>query len=150
MSKDIVIYYATVTGNSESIAQRASDNVAAAGWSPKLVNLADIKPADLASNAQVALFVASTWGDGEPPTDAEDFFFALGTETPDLGNLRYAVFGLGDRDYDQFNGFTKNLDARLSKLGAKSFYERGEGDRDFDSDYAKWKPGFLAALATLA
>ncbi|MDR2863137.1 MAG: flavodoxin domain-containing protein [Puniceicoccales bacterium] len=149
MSKDIIIYYASVTGNSESIAQRASQSITGAGWTPQLVNLADVKPADLSGDGKIALFVASTWGDGEPPTDAEDFFDALTNEAPGLSGLRFAVFGLGDSSYEQFNGFTKKLEARLTALGGKTFHTRGDADIDFERDYAKWEPGFLTSLRAL-
>lgn len=149
MSKDIAIYYGTMTGNSEMLAQKAQDTATAAGWNAQLINLADTKPEELATNAQTALFVVSTWGDGEPPSDAEDFYAALSNETPELGSLRYAVFGLGDSDYELFNGFAKNLDARLAELGGKSFFTRGEADRDFEEAYAAWEPDFFAALNAL-
>lgn len=150
MSKNLAIYYGTMTGNAELLAQRAQDAATGAGWSVQLLNLADTKPADLAANAQTALFVVSTWGDGEPPADAEDFFSALSSETPALGSLRYTVFGLGDSDYEQFNGFAKNLEARLGELGAQSFLARGEADRDFEEAYAAWEPSLLEALNGLA
>ncbi|MDR2982173.1 MAG: flavodoxin-like domain-containing protein [Puniceicoccales bacterium] len=150
MPKDIAIYYATMTGNSELVAQRAHDAAKAAGWNSTLHNLCDAKPDELASNAQIALFVVSTWGDGEPPSDAEDFFGALGTETPDLSAMRYAVFGLGDSDYELFNGFARNLDQRLSELGGKTYMARVEADREFDDTYAQWEPTFIEAINGLA
>ncbi len=150
MSKNLAIYYGTMTGNAELLAQRAQDAATGAGWSVQLHNLADTKPDDLTANAQTALFVVSTWGDGEPPADAEDFFAALSSETPSVGSLRYTVFGLGDSDYEQFNGFAKHLDARLAELGAHTFLARGEADRDFEEAFAAWEPSFLEALNGLA
>jgi sulfite reductase (NADPH) flavoprotein alpha-component len=132
------IYYGTMTGNAESLATRASERAANEGWEPRLHNLADVKPADLAS-AGLALFVVSTWGDGEPPDDAREFFEALTGSETDLSGLRYAVLGLGDRDYQDFNAFARNLDERLAALGAQRVSERVEADLDFDDTYAQWE-----------
>ena len=70
------VCFATMTGNAESLANRAHDRAVASGIESTLVNLANAKPADLAGWKQ-ALFVVSTWGDGEPPADACDFWYEL-------------------------------------------------------------------------
>ena len=36
--------------------------------------------------------------------------------------------GLGDTNYDTFQGFPRLLDEMLASLGAKTFYPRGEAD----------------------
>jgi sulfite reductase (NADPH) flavoprotein alpha-component len=147
MSKDIAIYYGTMTGNSEALAQSTFDKAQANGWNATLHNLVDVKPGDLAANAQNAIFVVSTWGDGEPPSDAEEFFAQLSSETVNLSSLRHAVFGLGDSNYEQFNAFAKGLDARLTELGSKAVAEVFSGDVVFEKDYAAWEPKVLALLA---
>ncbi len=147
MSKNLVIYYGTMTGNSEMLAHRAQDAATAAGRHVQVANLADTTPADLVAGPQTALFVVSTWGDGEPPPDAENFFAALTAGATDLSRLRFAVFGLGDSAYDQFNVFAKQLESRLLELGAQAFLPHEEADCDFEKAYVAWEPNFLAALA---
>jgi sulfite reductase (NADPH) flavoprotein alpha-component len=146
MSKDIAIYFGTMTGNSEALAQSTYDKVVAEGWNATLTNLADTKVEDLLANAHNALFVVSTWGDGEPPADAESFFAELGESAVSLNGFKHAVFGLGDSNYEQFNAFAKNLDAALAKLGSKPAVPVFPSDVSYEDDYAKWEAQALAAL----
>lgn len=138
MKPTLAIYYATMTGNAESLARNAETRANAEGWLPRLQNLSEVKPADLAGD-RLALFIVSTWGDGEPPADAADFWYDLLKATPALAGLRYAVLGLGDRDYQDFNAFARQLDERLAALGAQRLHERIEADLQFEDTYAEWE-----------
>jgi sulfite reductase (NADPH) flavoprotein alpha-component len=149
MSKKIAIYYGTMTGNAESLARSTYDNVTANGWTATLGNLADVTVADLLANAPYAIFVVSTWGDGEPPSDAEEFFTALLDSSADLSTLKHAVFGLGDSNYEQFNAFAKKLDARLTELGSTAVTEVVPADVVFERDYAAWEPKVVALLGAV-
>lgn len=142
----LALYYATVTGNAESLAQRAETRAHREGWLPQLRNLSEVHPADLAAD-RFALFIVSTWGDGEPPADACDFWSDLARLTPDLSGLRYAVLGLGDRDYPEFNAFARHLDERLAALGAQRLQARVEADVQFDDTYAAWETRVFPVLA---
>lgn len=142
----LAIYYATVTGNAESLARQAETRALSEGWLTRLQNLSDVKPAALAADS-LALFIVSTWGDGEPPVDATDFWNDFAKLTPDLSGLRYAVLGLGDRDYSEFNAFARNLDDRLAALGARCVHERVEADVQFDDTYAEWESRIFPLLA---
>ncbi|MDR0535387.1 MAG: flavodoxin domain-containing protein [Puniceicoccales bacterium] len=139
------IYYGTVTGNSESLAIRAKARAEAEGWETRLHNLCDVKSADLASSGR-ALFIASTWGDGEPPDAACAFFEELSQSTADLSGLHYAVLGLGDSNYPNFNAFARNLDERLNALGAQRVAARVEADLEFEDTYAQWEDAIFAQL----
>ncbi len=139
------VCFATMTGNAESLANRAHDRAVASGLESTLVNLANTKPADLAGWKQ-ALFVVSTWGDGEPPADATDFWSDLARLTPDLSGLRYAVLGLGDRDYADYNAFARHLDERLVALGATRLLDRAEADLDFEDTYVAWETEIVPAV----
>lgn len=145
MSIPLAIYYATMTGNAESLARRASERARNEGWRAKLQNLSEVKPADLAGE-RLALFVVSTWGDGEPPADAMDFWTGLAGARLHLGALRYAVLGLGDRDYQEFNAFARNLDERLAELGAGRLAPRVEADVQFEETYAAWEAEVFSHL----
>ncbi|MDR3228837.1 MAG: flavodoxin-like domain-containing protein [Puniceicoccales bacterium] len=146
MSKKIAIYYGTMTGNSEALAREILDNAQDAGWDAAIYNLADVASADLATNAPNAIYIVSTWGDGEPPSDAINFFEDLAAASVDLSAAKHAVFGLGDSNYEQFCKFATDLDARLSELGSSAVLDVAKGDVSFELDFAKWKPKALAAF----
>ncbi|MDR2513466.1 MAG: flavodoxin-like domain-containing protein [Puniceicoccales bacterium] len=139
MSKKIAIYYGTMTGNSEGLANSTFDKIKAEGGDVSLHNLVDVAPEELATNAPNAIFVVSTWGDGEPPADAEGFFEKLSTNNVDLSALKHAVFGLGDSNYEQFNKFAIALDERLIALGSKPIKKVTTADVDFENTYPSWE-----------
>ncbi len=138
MKSTLALYYGTVTGNAESLAQRAETRAHAEGWLPRLQNLSEVKPAELVQD-RLALFIVSTWGDGEPPADAADFWYDLEKAALDLSGMRYAVLGLGDRDYQDFNAFARKLDERLAALGAQRLHDRIEADLRFEDTYVEWE-----------
>lgn len=132
------IYYATMTGNTELLASSMTEKAKQRGLDTTLVDLGEINPSDLLTDTQ-AVFIVSTWGEGEPPDDADAFWLDMEAADLDLSQLNYAVFGLGDSGYDNFNGFARNLDERLEALGAKSFFERVDSDIDYNDDFDAWE-----------
>lgn len=140
-------FYATETGNSETVARQAQERAVAYGLAAATVaNLSQLKPAGLTAHS-VVLFIVSTWGDGEPPSDATDFFYDLEKAQLDLSGLRYAVLGLGDRDYSDFCGFARKLDEHLAALGAKALAPRAEADLDFEETCNEWIDRVLPLLS---
>ncbi|GHC90049.1 bifunctional nitrate reductase/sulfite reductase flavoprotein subunit alpha [Novosphingobium pokkalii] len=140
----VLVAWASQTGRAEALAQDVAQVLAAQGHAPRLACLADLAPADLAQ-AGHALFVASTFGDGDPPDCATAFWQALqAASAPRLESLRFAVLALGDASYDAFCGFGRALEARLLALGAQSLAPRQ--DCEPDDDAAPWQAQVLAAL----
>lgn len=131
------VYFATMTGNAESLASDLVKKGKEAGLLLKLLDLGDASPDELAATQQ-AVFIVSTWGEGEPPDDADDFWEELESSSVDLNRLSYSVFGLGDSSYSIFNGFARDLDTRLQALGASPVIERVEADVDYDDDFDAW------------
>ena len=58
--------------------------------------------------------------------------------------MRYAVYGLGNRQYQYFNSMGKFFHARMQELGAQPVCEVGLGDddQDIDEHFAQWKETF--------
>jgi NADPH-ferrihemoprotein reductase len=86
----------------------------------------------------------ATYGEGEPTDNTAKFYKEYANYTKDnfnLSNLSYCVFGLGNKTYEHFNAFARNLDNKLSELGAKRVGPRGEGDDDanLEADFNAWK-----------
>ena len=143
---ELTVLYGTESGNSESLADQTVKAAKAAGFKAKAVNMADIQPSKLAGIENL-LVIVSTWGEGDPPETAVDFYEAfMSDKAPKLTNTRFSVLGLGDTSYEAFCKMGKDFDARLENLGARRIYDRVDCDVDFDDDFAKWHKGALAAL----
>ncbi|WP_221030729.1 flavodoxin domain-containing protein [Actomonas aquatica] len=143
---DLHIHFATMTGNAETVATDTQSRATDEGWTAHVHDLGDLTPQDL-TDRELAVFIVSTWGDGEPPDDAADFWYALEEANLDLSGMRFAVFGLGDKDYTEFNGFARQLDARLATLGATRLLDRFDADLDFDETFPAWADRFFTRLA---
>jgi len=77
----------------------------------------------------VFLIVTSTYGQGDVPDNARNFYEDLKAKRPDLSRVRYGVFGLGDRTYaETFNFGGKRFDDILTELGARRIGERVKHD----------------------
>lgn len=136
---NIQVVYATETGNSEYLAHLAVQRLRKAGLElPAPLNL-DQFTLDLFDDVDVFLPIVSTWGDGDPPCDAEDFFDALSNSSPlELKSLRYAVLALGDSGYDYFCKFGKDLENELSRHGAHRMLDRIDCDVDYEDEFEQW------------
>ncbi|MBK99864.1 MAG: sulfite reductase [NADPH] flavoprotein alpha-component [Opitutales bacterium] len=143
---ELTVLYGTESGNSENLADLTVKAAKSKGYKAKAVNMADIKVAKL-KDIQNLFVIVSTWGEGDPPETATDFYEAfMGDQAPKLPNTRYSVLGLGDTSYEEFCKMGIDFDARLEGLGAKRIYKRVDCDVDYDDDFAKWHKGALGML----
>ena len=77
----------------------------------------------------VFLICTSTYGQGDVPDNAKALYEHLQQTRPDLSQVRYGVFGLGDRTYaETFNFGGKRFDDILTELGARRVGERHTHD----------------------
>jgi sulfite reductase (NADPH) flavoprotein alpha-component len=144
-TQSISIYYATESGNAESLAGRTSEKLKRLGHEVTVRNVSDISADSLANGGKV-IFVVSTWGDGEPPYAAEDFAKEVYAGNLDLANLSFTVLALGDTAYEDFCGFGRKLEEALLRQGGKPFLPRRDLDLDFDAEFEKWSETLSAAL----
>ncbi len=93
--------------------------------------MADLEPADL-TKAKKLIFIAATWGEGEPPARAVRAYGDLmGEGAPRLDGVEFGVLALGDTAYVEFCAIGKAIDARLEALGGKRVVDRVDCDLDF-------------------
>ncbi|MEZ5460819.1 assimilatory sulfite reductase (NADPH) flavoprotein subunit [Dokdonella sp.] len=135
----ITIIYGSQTGNAKRAAEKLLGNFESAGTPARLIR-ADAYPLRELKSERLLYVVISTQGDGDPPDDARGLVeHLLGKRAPQLGALRYAVLGLGDSSYPQFNAVGRLIDARLAELGAQRLFELGEADIDIESIADPWR-----------
>ncbi len=119
MSELITILVGTMTGTAELVADEVKDALTAEGVVAKVLVMDKLTPADFERPGRF-LICTSTYGQGDVPDNARDFFAGLEAARPDLGCVEYGVIALGDRTYAQtfcFGG--KRFDHLLTALGAK-------------------------------
>ena len=134
----LTILFGTESGNAEALAARARKAATKLGFAVKLVDMADTTPAQMAETANL-LLIASTWGEGDPPQRAIDFYEALfAGDAPRFDKTRFAVLALGDRAYAQYCEIGRRFDDRLAALGATRIVDRIECDLDFETPAGNW------------
>ncbi|VVN19059.1 hypothetical protein PS645_04203 [Pseudomonas fluorescens] len=122
-----LIGFASQSGFAEQLAWQTAGQLQAAGLPVKVQPLATVSEQDLLDSSN-ALFVVSTFGDGEAPDSARGFERKVLSQAASLGSLNYAVLGLGDRQYQQFCGFARRLHSWLSEHGGKHLFAPVEVD----------------------
>jgi sulfite reductase (NADPH) flavoprotein alpha-component len=143
----LTILYASESGNCEALAMKAKKAAQKHGLDAKVYDFADADLALLAKSKNI-IVIAATWGEGDPPARAVDFYQSLMSDAaPRIDGARFAVLALGDTAYAQFCAVGKAIDARLEALGGKRAADRQDLDLDFAKQAAAWTEGALAALA---
>jgi sulfite reductase (NADPH) flavoprotein alpha-component len=142
----LTILFGSESGNAEALADVARKAAGKLGFAARVLDMADATPAQVAE-LQNLLVIASTWGEGDPPQRAIDFYQALmADDAPQFAGVRYAVLALGDRAYAQFCETGRRFDERLAALGGKRVAERIECDLDYEAGAGAWLNATLAQL----
>ncbi|WP_439859660.1 PepSY domain-containing protein [Pseudomonas sp. MBLB4136] len=117
-----LVGFASQSGFAEQLAWQAARRLQAAGFPVHVQPLGALTEQALRETRQ-ALFVVSTFGDGEAPDSARGFERALLGQPLALDGLRYALLALGDRQYRQFCGFAERLHDWLAERGGQALFE---------------------------
>jgi sulfite reductase (NADPH) flavoprotein alpha-component len=133
-----LIAFASQSGFAEQLAWRTAGHLQAAGLPVQVYPVARVDIGMLA-NARQVLFVLSTFGDGEAPDTARAFERKTLTRANALPDLTYAVLALGDRQYAQFCGFARRVEAWLQAVGATALFPTVEVDRADPRSLAIWQ-----------
>ena len=149
-SHRIAVLYASQSGTAEGLARKLAKELKAQGHVPAVSTLVGYTPAALAAE-KYALILASTYGDGDAPDGVQPFYEQLCSEHfPRFEGLSYAVLALGDKHYEHFCKFGKDLDAKLIALGANPLSERVDCDVDVDEPFERWKSAVIPRLNEVA
>ncbi len=145
----LTIWYGSETGNGRGVAERLAASARESGYAVDLSSLADVQPRRI-SKTGLLLLVISTHGEGDPPEDAVALHkLLLGERAPRLDDLKFAVFALGDSSYPDFCQTGRELDERLSSLGAQRLLERVDVDVDFETAEDGWREQVLKVVKPL-
>jgi len=145
----LTIWYGSETGNGRGVAERLARAAEAAGHVVALSSTADIQPRSISKLSHL-LLVVSTHGEGDPPEEAAALHKHLLSErAPNLGELQFAVFALGDSSYPDFCQTGRELDLRLVELGAQRLLDRVDVDVDYAADEDNWREQVLETVADL-
>ncbi len=143
-----LVGFASQSGLAERLAWQTVAQLQAAGLAVEVRSLAQLDLAQL-RGSQRALFVVSTFGDGEPPDAARGFVRRVLRQAQALPELRYAMLGLGDRQYPQFCGFSREVQHWLDAQGARALFPPLEVDNADPQALAQWQ-WQLSALTGVA
>ncbi len=138
-----------LVGSEHSTARSLAATLARVGEKVGPIELRELDDYDFVAQLplerdRIVLFIVSTWGEGEPPTNAVRFYHwisdpALPVDL--LANLRYSLFALGNRMYEHYQACGRHIDQRLQALGVQPLVERHEGDDSgtLEDDFIAWQ-----------
>lgn len=147
---EVTILYATQTGNAEGVAKDLAEALKAQSIPVVLADVGDF-PAKKLKNVGFLAMIASTYGEGEPPDTAEDFYgTVMGDRAPKMAGAKFAVLSLGDSTYEFFCKLGVDLDERFEALGGERLVDRVDCDVDYDDQAEAWVAEVTAKIASLA
>lgn len=118
------MFWASQSGTSQRLAVQYSRQIATTfGRTATVIDLSDI---DVKSIAQLqrttpAIFLLSTYGEGNPPDNGVAFLEWLSDlQGPHFDTLHFAILGFGNSTYKYFNKFALDVQDRLEVGGATS------------------------------
>ncbi|KAI9207491.1 sulfite reductase [Polychytrium aggregatum] len=150
-SKPVLVLYGSDGGNAEKLAKKLSSEAKQRGLRSRVAVMDALAVDDLQKEENI-VFVVSTAGQGEFPSNAKELWKSIAAATPDeanIGAVNFSVFSMGDRHYwplpedaHYFAKAGKDLYAKLLGLGGQPLTPVGLGD-DQDPDgyftgYNQW------------
>ncbi|EQC33246.1 hypothetical protein SDRG_09229 [Saprolegnia diclina VS20] len=148
-----LVFFGSQTGTAQSFARTLADTGNEQGhFAVEAIDMEDFDPTTLHSVAH-AIFVVATYGEGDPTDNAIDFMKYLRDDDNaipkgHLGNVKFTVFGLGNKQYEQYNAVGRAINTLMEKHGAVRVYPHGEGDDDdsLEEDFDAWRADLWKTL----
>lgn len=153
--KELVIIYASETGNCEDIAKRMLWEAERRKLLAIAYSITDF-PIEHLISERYLVFICSTTGQGQVPSSMRKFWsFIMKKSLPHqiLSSLNIGVIGLGDSSYSKYNIIAKKLFKRLIQLGAHPLLDIALGDDQHDLGYGAavdpWLKNFWLIICQL-
>ena len=133
-----LIGFASQSGFAEQLAWQTAGQLQAAGLPVNVQPLGSVSQ-DQLRQSENALFVVSTFGDGEAPDSARGFERSVLGQDLSLKGLNYSVLALGDRQYAHFCGFARRLHFWLTNQGGNPLFAPVEVDSGDTGALLHWQ-----------
>ncbi|NBI43039.1 FMN-binding protein MioC [[Haemophilus] felis] len=147
MSKKICIITGSTLGGAEYVAENIADILTEQGYQ---VHLEHGPKLDQIIDEKCWLVVTSTHGAGELPDNIKPLFEQLALNTTYLSDLRFAVIGLGNSDYDTFCYAVNHVEQILESKNASKICDSLRIDMlevtDPEEYSAQWLPNFTSQI----
>jgi NADPH-ferrihemoprotein reductase len=148
-----VIFWGSQSGTSERFAEELGRECATRFSINALVaDLSDYDASSIASiqNTHFAIFLLSTYGEGDPSDNASDLWDwikLVKANSIALDTLRYTAFGLGNSNYKHYNRVLDIVADALDAAGAHAMIPRqkaDDADGATEEDFRSWKDDVFA------
>eukprot|EP00760_Papus_ankaliazontas_P036518 PhM_4_TR8335/c0_g1_i1/m.22633 len=154
----ITILYGTQSGTAYEASQRIGLELSrrlGQASSPTKIEMFEFDAVDVwsmandsSTNPRLFVFVVATTGQGDVPASMRKTWSRMLLKTaPRLESMTFAVFGLGDSNYENYNTIAKMLHNRLVQLGAHPVLHRALGDDQDAFGYLQEMVPWIAKLA---
>ena len=138
------IVFASMTGNTEEIADIVADKLKELGLEVDIDECTTVDAEEFLE-ADIAIVASYTYGDGELPDEIVDFYEDLASL--DLTGKIYGVVGSGDTFYDEFCKAVDGFDRAFAATGAEKGAENVKVDLSAEDEDIENLEKFAEALA---
>ena len=148
----LLVLYGTQTGNSRAMAKELGEEAAGHGFAARVLSMDQFKTLDFEQTPLLVIITATT-GNGDAPDNADKFLrYVKRKTTPSVfAKTRYAIFGLGDSNYELFCEVPKQFDQHIMRLGGTRMLKRCDADEveGLETFFAPWKDELWTTLKSL-
>merc|ERR1712137_1390676 len=148
---DMRIFFGSQTGTAQDFAWQLMTRATKEHFKVEMYDLEDFEP-HLILDGTVSVFIVSTYGEGDPTDNAQEFVTWLENEVAqkhDLSSCRFVVFGLGNSVYERYNTVGKNVFYLLSEGGASALMDWAlwDDDEGIESEFIEWGEEFVKMMS---
>jgi cytochrome P450/NADPH-cytochrome P450 reductase len=153
--RSLVIAYGSNFGACKELAERFAERSRYYGYTHEVMTLNELAEAPPRTEPWLLAVMTSTYT-SNPPTNAAAFKAALERSSPAADtwrNCTYAVWGLGNSQWNAFLAFPRYVDAKLAELGATPLTAFAYGDVGspmWDRMHAAWNGNVWPTLHALS
>lgn len=157
--KNIVVLWGSQSGTAEGFASRLAREISMRFRQETMTaDLSDYDPATikLIPEGKLAIFILSTYGEGDPSDNTTEFWEWItkvqkgeGDGGVSLEHLRYMAFGLGNSNYKFYNRVVDVVTGGLDQLGARAVMpvaKANDAEGATQEDFMTWKDDLFAVF----